>query len=169
VSADGSVWPTLIGWLFLITNAGRLLAYFPQIIAAARCDAGARSVSVVTWGYFAIAHLSALMYAIAVLKDSRSIWIFSGNLVVTLILVAIVLIKRRRHLAATGSGKILHLPPARQRLQRKRQERPMPRNGRYLVVTRPGDVAPPGSRSDGKAEKIVMRNGLQAVTLRASR
>ena len=87
----------LIGWLFLVTNSGRLLAYIPQMVATARCESGARSVSILTWGYFAVAHFSGLLYAIAVLHDTRSIWIFSGNLLVTKILVAIILWKRYCH------------------------------------------------------------------------
>lgn len=98
---DNSSLSSLVGWLFLIANSGRLLAYFPQIIAAARCDAGAKSVSVITWGYFAFAHLTALLYAIVVLQDPKSVWIFTGNLVVTLILVGIVMWKRRTMLVKT--------------------------------------------------------------------
>lgn len=98
---DNSSLSSLVGWLFLIANSGRLLAYFPQIIAAARCDAGAKSVSVITWGYFAFAHLTALLYAIVVLQDPKSVWIFTGNLVVTLILVGIVMWKRRTLLEKT--------------------------------------------------------------------
>lgn len=106
--------PELIGWLFLVTNTGRLVAYFPQIFAAARCDAGARSVSLLTWGYFAVAHFTALLYAVFVLRDSRSIAIFCGNFVVTLVLVAIVARKRaalshavaRNETPGTSAGKI---------------------------------------------------------------
>jgi hypothetical protein len=90
-----------IAWLFLVTNTGRLLAYFPQIFATLRCEAGARSVSVVTWSYFAAAHLSALLYALFVLRDARSALIFSGNLGVTLALVAIILWKRHRYRKVT--------------------------------------------------------------------
>lgn len=86
-----------VGWLFLVANSGRLVAYLPQIVAAARCDAGARSVSILTWAYFAFAHFTAVLYAVFVLYDAKSVWIFSGNLVVTLILVGIVCWKRRRH------------------------------------------------------------------------
>lgn len=86
--------PELIGWLFLVTNTGRLVAYFPQIFAAARCDAGARSVSLLTWSYFAVAHFTALLYAIFVLRDPYSIAIFCGNFVVTLVLVVVVARKR---------------------------------------------------------------------------
>lgn len=88
---------TLVGWLFVLANGGRLLAYIPQIIAAARCDTGAKSVSLLTWAYFAFAHLSALLYAAEVLHDQRSIWIFTGNLCVTLLLVGLLGWKRCEH------------------------------------------------------------------------
>jgi uncharacterized protein with PQ loop repeat len=101
---DDTSWAQLIGWLFLVTNSGRLLAYVPQMVATARCKAGARSVSIVTWAYFAFAHFSGLLYAIAVLRDTRSVWIFSGNLLVTLILVAIILWKRYSH-GRVGQGR----------------------------------------------------------------
>jgi hypothetical protein len=90
-------WTAVIGWLFLVANSGRLLAYFPQIIVAARCDAGAKSVSILTWAYFAFAHFTAVLYAVFVLHDDKAVWIFSGNLIVTLILVGIVCWKRHCH------------------------------------------------------------------------
>jgi uncharacterized protein with PQ loop repeat len=90
----GISWEELVGWLFVTTNSGRLLAYLPQIVATMRCPTGAKSVSILTWGYFGIAHFAALLYAIYVLHDSRLTWVFAGNLVVTLILVAIILWKR---------------------------------------------------------------------------
>lgn len=156
--------PELIGWLFLVTNAGRLLAYFPQIVAAARCDAGARSVSLLTWSYFAFAHFTALLYAIYVLGDSRSIGIFCGNFVVTLVLVAIVVVKRRRHRRAgrieaarkaRAGGKVRPLPP-------RRTERPG-RQERLVTRTPIDGNAAPGIR------RTALRFGLQAVTLRAAR
>lgn len=90
----GISWEELVGWLFVTTNSGRLLAYLPQIVATVRCRTGAKSVSILTWGYFGIAHFAALLYAIYVLHDSRLTWVFAGNLVVTLILVTIILWKR---------------------------------------------------------------------------
>jgi hypothetical protein len=93
-----------IAWLFLATNTGRLLAYLPQIVATLRCEAGARSVSVLTWSYFALAHFSALLYALYVLRDARSALIFAGNLAVTLALVAIILWKRRCHRSMTDTS-----------------------------------------------------------------
>jgi hypothetical protein len=90
-------WVELFTWLFLLANAGRFLAYAPQILAAWQCEAGARSVSLLTWSYFAFAHLTALLYAIFVLQDSKSVWIFSGNLFFTLLLVAMLVFKRLQH------------------------------------------------------------------------
>jgi len=99
---EKSIVSSLIGWLFLVANGGRLLAYIPQIIAAARCNTGAKSISLLTWAYFAFAHLTALLYAAMVLHDQRSIWIFTGNLIVTLLLVGLVFWKRREHDKAVG-------------------------------------------------------------------
>jgi hypothetical protein len=77
--------------MFLIANGGRIVAYLPQIMSTWYCPTGARSVSVLTWSYFAFVHLTALLYALFVLHDSRSVWIFSGNLAVTACLVALLL------------------------------------------------------------------------------
>jgi len=88
-----------IGWMFLATSTGRLLAYLRQIVATLRRETGAKSVSALTWGYFAVAHFSALHHAIHVLRDSRSTWLSSGNLTVTLALVAIIFWKRLRRRA----------------------------------------------------------------------
>lgn len=87
--------PDIVSWLFVVSNGGRILAYLPQIAAAWRCPAGARSVSLVTWSYFAFAHATALLYAILVLNDLRATWIFVGNFAVTAFLVAVLLWKRR--------------------------------------------------------------------------
>jgi uncharacterized membrane protein len=96
-NGSGLPWHEVITWMFLIANGGRIVAYLPQIMAAWRCPAGAKSVSVLTWSYFAFAHLTALLYALFVLHDSRSVWIFSANLGVTLCLVGLLLYKRLRY------------------------------------------------------------------------
>ncbi len=92
--AIASVWSEVVTWLFVIANGGRIVAYLPQIIAAWSCPRGARSVSILTWSYFAMAHLTAVLYAVFILQDLRSIWIFGGNLSVTAALVALLLWKR---------------------------------------------------------------------------
>jgi hypothetical protein len=87
-------WVDVFTWLFLVANAGRVLAYMPQIAAAWKCEAGAKSVSLLTWSYFTLAHLTALMYALVVLQDSKSAWVFTGNLSFTALLVALLIFKR---------------------------------------------------------------------------
>ena len=93
-SADATAWSEVVTWLFVIANGGRIVAYLPQIIAAWSCPRGARSVSILTWSYFAFAHLTAVLYAVFILQDLRSIWIFGGNLSVTAGLVTLLLWKR---------------------------------------------------------------------------
>jgi Ca2+/Na+ antiporter len=97
ITGPSMPWHDLITWMFLIANGGRIVAYLPQIMAAWYCPAGAKSVSVLTWSYFAFAHLTALLYALFVLHDSRSVWIFSGNLIVTVCLVGLLLWKRMQY------------------------------------------------------------------------
>ncbi len=137
-----SVWTSLIGWLFLIANSGRLLAYLPQIVAAARCDAGAKSVSILTWGYFAFAHLTALLYALFVLHDEKSVWIFSGNFVVTVVLVAIVYMKRRRY----GSDGSRREPRLASPVAIEKIESPPAANWSAFVVTQAAACLPTASR-----------------------
>jgi uncharacterized protein with PQ loop repeat len=94
----GLPWIEILSWLFVASNAARLIAYLPQIRSAWNCPAGAKSVSLLTWSYFAFAHLTALLYSIYVLHDERASWIFAGNLCVTVFLVAVLLVKRAQHL-----------------------------------------------------------------------
>lgn len=90
-------WSEVITWIFVVANTGRLLAYVPQFISAWNCPHGARSVSILTWSYFTFAHCTALLYALLVLKDSKSVWIFAGNLGVTVCLVTLLLWKRLKY------------------------------------------------------------------------
>lgn len=171
MNSDPSFWSSAIGWLFLVANAGRLLAYFPQIVAAARCDSGARSVSILTWSYFAFAHLTALLYAIFVLHDQRSVWIFSGNLVVTLILVAIVFRKRRHYRCAPDAKTAPVQQPVHRGATSGRNRRDTAARsscGGRLAVTNVDGITPGSHPVRGKGQ-IVLRFGLQAVTLRAAR
>ncbi len=97
MTGTASEWAEILSWVFLVANSGRILAYLPQMIAAWRCPIGARSVSVSTWSYFAFAHLTALLYAVYVLRDFRSAWIFAGNLAATTFLVVLIVWRRRQH------------------------------------------------------------------------
>jgi uncharacterized protein with PQ loop repeat len=90
-------WVDALTGLFLVANAGRVLAYMPQIAAAWKCQSGAKSVSLLTWSYFTFAHLTALMYAMVVLQDAKSAWIFAGNSFFTGLLLALLISKRIQH------------------------------------------------------------------------
>jgi uncharacterized membrane protein YwaF len=140
--APESVWTSLIGWLFLIANSGRLLAYLPQIVAVVRCDVGAKSVSILTWGYFAFAHLTALLYALVVLHDEKSVWIFSGNFVVTVVLVAIVYLKRRRY----GSDGYRREPRLASSVAIEDMESPSAANWSAFLVKQAAACLPTASR-----------------------
>lgn len=103
-------WVDTITWVFLIANTGRLLAYIPQFISAWKCQYGAKSVSILTWSYFMFAHCTAFVYALLVLKDSKSVWIFAGNLVVTMGLVALLLWKRLTYVQALRPAYVSLFP-----------------------------------------------------------
>jgi hypothetical protein len=87
----------VVTFLFVATNACRLLAYFPQIVAAAKCQNGATAVSRTTWSYFAVAHAAGVAYSRLVLHDSKMATVLLGNFLACGTLVAIVTWKKARH------------------------------------------------------------------------
>ncbi|WPB55583.1 hypothetical protein [Xylophilus sp. GOD-11R] len=74
-------WLGLIAWLYLLTNATRLVTYLPQIIVVWRCTDGARSVSVLTWGSWVLAQATSTLYGLLVLHDLPFVLISLINLV----------------------------------------------------------------------------------------
>lgn len=89
----------LVTWLFVVTNSGRVLAYLPQIRSAWKCENGAASISCATWGLFAVAHLSGVLYAAIVVGDLRMALVFTGNLAACVALVSVIVWKRHRFAA----------------------------------------------------------------------
>lgn len=87
----------LVSWAFYAANAGRIFAYLPQIMAAARCQNGAAAVSRATWSYFAMAHFTGALYAFLVIHDAKMTLVFIGNFVACCVLVALVAWKKWRH------------------------------------------------------------------------
>jgi len=85
----------IVTWLFLMTNAGRILAYLPQMHKAWACSNGANSVSRMTWGYFAAAHLSGALYGFIVAHDLGMAVVFTGNFTACVTLLTIITWKRR--------------------------------------------------------------------------
>jgi hypothetical protein len=103
----------IITWIFVAGNTGRLLAYLPQIVAAWKCENGAKSVSRFTWSYFALAHLTGVLYASLVVNDTRMAIVFFGNLMACVSLVAIVTWKDLCHRAGSGQAESIHGKPMR--------------------------------------------------------
>ncbi len=87
----------IVTWAFFAANAGRIVAYFPQLLAAWRCQNGATSVSRATWGYFALAHFTGILYGHFVIHDRKMALVFLGNFLACSLLVAVVTWKKRRH------------------------------------------------------------------------
>lgn len=92
------------GWLFAMVltafttmNSIRLLAYIPQILAAARCSNGAAGVSHLTWSLFFLSHLTTVAYAVVCLGDLVMALVFAGNAMACLVILAVIRIKRRRY------------------------------------------------------------------------
>jgi uncharacterized protein with PQ loop repeat len=96
----------LMTWVFMTVNAARALAYLPQIFAALKCQDGARSISIVTWGYFALAHFTGAIYSLQVAHDVKLSGVFFGNCAACAALVAVVGWKRlnARPLADANRG-----------------------------------------------------------------
>ncbi|KWT72502.1 MULTISPECIES: hypothetical protein [unclassified Variovorax] len=68
-SAQPDLWLAAIGWAYLVTNACRVLTYVPQILVVWRCNDGARSISLMTWGSWSVSHLTAVLYSAVVVAD----------------------------------------------------------------------------------------------------
>jgi hypothetical protein len=92
----------VFGGIVAAVNAGRILAYLPQMRAAATCPNGARSVSTLTWCYFALSHATVSVYSGYALHDFLLAAIFLGNCLACLALVGIVCWKRRQTPEARG-------------------------------------------------------------------
>ncbi len=71
---------TAITWLYLVTNAARMFAYFPQIAAVWRCHDGAFAISILTWGLWTVSHVAALLYGALVMNDLYFVGITTVNL-----------------------------------------------------------------------------------------
>ncbi len=58
-----------IAWFYLVANSLRGFTYLPQIFAVWRSRDGARSLSLLTWGSWLVAHVAAILYGL-VLDDA---------------------------------------------------------------------------------------------------
>jgi hypothetical protein len=95
-----------ITWVFIAANSGRILAYGPQLVAAWNCKSGAASISRATWGYFAFAHFTGIVYALVVVQKQEMALVFTGNFVVCCLLVVVVTWKKHEHRCA-NDGRVV--------------------------------------------------------------
>lgn len=84
-----------IGLIYVAVNTLRILFYLPQIQAVARCQHGAVSNSLTTWGYFAASHWVAVAYFIYGQPDRLALMISLGNALAVSVLVASIVWRRK--------------------------------------------------------------------------
>jgi hypothetical protein len=94
----------------------------------------------VTWSYFTFAHLTALMYALVVLHDAKSAWIFAGNLSFTSLLVALLIFKRvqqRHRVQALAAGDARRAKTEMRKLLKRAQSMARKDSKVLRIVQRP--------------------------------
>ncbi len=69
-----------IAWMYLLTNAARIVTYVPQVLAVWRCSDGARSIALLTWGTWTLSHVAAILYGTLVIFDLPMVFIAAINL-----------------------------------------------------------------------------------------
>jgi hypothetical protein len=94
VRPDQVLW--LVSWAYVLANTGRVLSYLPQIATVWRCGDGARSISLLTWSYWAFSHLTACLYAGVAVHDGKLLAVSLGNLACCSTVVVLTALCRRR-------------------------------------------------------------------------
>jgi hypothetical protein len=84
-----------VGLIYVTVNALRILFYWPQIQAVARCQHGAASNSLTTWGYFCASHWVAVVYFIYGQPDRFALLISLGNALAVFVLLVTIVWKRK--------------------------------------------------------------------------
>lgn len=105
----GNASTDVIIWLYLLTNAGRIFTYLPQIHAVWRDTQGARSLSLLTWCSWAVSHVCALLYAVVVAHDAP-LTMISGINLLGCGCVTTLAIRRRLQWRRGPAGAALALP-----------------------------------------------------------
>lgn len=103
--AHGDPLLALTGWLYLLTNAVRVFTYLPQIVVVWRCRDGARSVSLLTWGSWALSNVTATAYGALVVQDGFFVAISLVNLT-GCSAVALIAARRRGQWRRAGGASV---------------------------------------------------------------
>lgn len=94
---DGEKFRSAVFWIFTFMNSVRILAYVPQMLAAAKDTNGASGISYSTWALFLVSHLTTITYAVVCLGDIAMSFIFLGNALACLTIIVITFVKRQQH------------------------------------------------------------------------
>jgi hypothetical protein len=97
VSALQQAMASCIAWLYLLVNSGRVVSYLPQIVALWQCRDGARAISLLTWSYWTLSHVSAVLYGAVVIHDGFVVAISLLNLFCCGLVIALALRRRAAH------------------------------------------------------------------------
>ena len=85
-----------IAWLYLLTNVLRVFSFVPQILLIWRSANGARDVSLLTWGWWLVSHVFAVLYGVLVIHDAAFVLIALINLLGCTVVVALTGQRRRQ-------------------------------------------------------------------------
>ena len=102
-NANPVLLPGGIAWLYVVTNAARVFTYIPQLVLVWRSHDGAQSLSLLTWGSWVIANMTATAYGSLVMHDVFFTLVSLVNLVCCGMLTCIG--ARRRGLLPWLSGR----------------------------------------------------------------
>lgn len=91
-----------IAWLYLLTNVLRVFTFVPQILLIWRSGNGARDVSLLTWGWWLVSHVFAVLYGVLVIHDMAFVLIALINLVGCTVVVALTGQRRRQWRRCAG-------------------------------------------------------------------
>jgi hypothetical protein len=81
--------------IYVSVNALRVAFYVPQILAVLRCSHPGAGNSLVTWGYFAVSHWTAVAYFSFSHTDSLAMVISLANAFAVTVLTAVLMHKQR--------------------------------------------------------------------------
>jgi hypothetical protein len=102
-----------VAWLYLLTNATRVVTYVPQIVVVWRCADGALSVSLLTWGSWVLSQLTALFYGVLVVHDWPFVLISLINLLGCACVTGIAMRRRAQWKRKLGLARSLTIPSVR--------------------------------------------------------
>lgn len=94
-----------IGWIYVLANTGRVVSYLPQIAAVWRASDQAPSISLLSWSYWSLSHLTGALYGGLAAQDWRLLWVSVGNFASCTTVVILVLRRRQAWRRSAGAAR----------------------------------------------------------------